>query len=251
MYISDDELFCSKVEDIVALSVTRQKPVFSQFMSERKQALAIKTLKSLRFCDYCFYGGYGESQRKILGVFFNPSDKYDFSLFPVAPLEFRFRQCDKLTHRDFLGSLMALGIERDTVGDILVENGRCVIFVKSELKDYIETQIFKIGRTGVKIVAPDICSLPVGRGVDTLEFTVSSLRLDNIVAAVCSLSRDKTSKLIISGCVSLNFITEQNVSKIMKNGDSLIIKGKGKFTLDKISGVTRKGRMKISVIYYR
>lgn len=252
MYTSnEDELFCSKIEDIVSLSEVRQKPVFSQFMSERKQALAIATLKKLHFDNYCFYGGHDESERKILGVFFYDSDIEKHSLFPVSPIEFRFRQCDKLTHRDFMGALMSLGIERDTIGDILVEDGRCVIFVKTELKEYIESQIFKIGRTGVKVVDCNLSDLPLGRGVDLLEFTVSSLRLDNIVAAVCGLSRDKTSRLILSGVVSHNYQPEQNVSKVLKQGDSIIIRGKGKFILDKIYGLTKKGRHKITVLYYK
>lgn len=252
MYTSnEDELFCSKVEDIVSLSQTRQKPVFSHFMSERKQALAVSVLKKLRFENYVFFGGYEESERKILGVFFYDFDTEDCSLFPVSPIEFRFRQCDKLTHRDFLGALMSLGIERDTIGDILVEDGRCIVFVKTELKDYIESQIFKIGRTGVKIVECNLSDLPVGRGMETREFTVSSLRLDNIVAAVCGLSRDKTNKLILSGVVSHNYQPEQNVSKLLKQGDSVIIRGKGKFILDKIFGLTKKGRTKITVLYYK
>ena len=171
--------------------------------------------------------------------------------FPVSAIEFKYRPCDKLTHRDFLGTLMSLGIERDTVGDILVDNGRTVVFVKSELKDYIESQIFKVGGAGVKIVQPNLNSLPQGRGTEEMSLTVSSLRYDNIVAAVSGLSRDKTAKLILSGETTLNFAVTQNVSCTVKEGDTFTIRGKGKFKLDKILGVTKKGRHKISVIHFR
>ena len=146
---------------------------------------------------------------------------------------------------------MSLGIERDTIGDILVADGRAVIFVKAELKEYIESQLFKIGRTGIKIVNCDLSDLPLGRGIATYDYTVTSLRLDNVVAAICKCSRDKTSKLILSGVVSHNFQLEQNVSKQLKQGDTIIIRGKGKFILDKVYGQTKKGRLKITVLYYK
>ena len=140
MFTSDnDELFCSKIEDMTSLCFTRQKPVFSQFLTESQQALAKKVLQSIYFENYVFFGGSESSERKVLGVFYDEPER---SAFPVSAIEFKYRPCDKLTHRDFLGTLMSLGIERDTVGDILVDNGRTVVFVKSELKDYIESQIF-------------------------------------------------------------------------------------------------------------
>lgn len=249
MFISDnDELFCSKIDDAVSLCFTRQKPVFTQFFSERKQALAKEYLLSRHFENFAFWGGCDNSERRVLGIFFDDSD---YGAFPISAVEFAYRKCDELTHRDFLGTIMSLGIERDTVGDILVESGRCVVFLKSELKDYVVSQISKIGRTGVRISEPDLSRLPKGRGTEENSFTVSSLRLDNIVAAVCGLSREKTGKTILSGDVSLNFKTEQNVSRILKQGDTFTIRGKGKFTLNNILGVTKKGRLKISVIYFR
>ncbi len=249
MFTSDnDELFCSRIEDLTSLCYTRQKPVFSQFLSEAKQALAQKVLQSIYFDNYIFFGGSENCERKMLGVFYNEPEQL---AFPISAIEFKYRVCDKLTHRDFLGTLMSLGIERDTVGDILVENGRTVVFVKSELKDYIESQIFKIGGAGVKIVPPNLANLPQGRGTEEMSLTVSSLRFDNIVAAVSGLSRDKTAKLILSGETTLNFVVTQNVSCRVKDGDTFTIRGKGKFKLDKVLGETKKGRHKILVIHFR
>lgn len=248
MYTSDkDELFYSKLDDAVCLCLTRQKPYFFSFISERKQALAESYLKSVCFENYSFFGGYENSERKVLGLFYDEPD----GNFPVSALEFTFRSCDKLTHRDFLRALMSLGIERETVGDILVEDGRCVIFVKSELKDYIASQIFKIGNVGVKIKDADINKLPQGRGFEESSYTVTSLRLDNIVAALAGVSREKTKNIILSGNVSVNFLLNQNVSHIMHEGDVLTIRGKGKYILNGVLGETKKGRIRISVIHYR
>lgn len=247
MYISDkDELFRSKLDDAVYLCFTRQKPYYFSFLSERRQAFAKNYLDSIGFHNYSFFGGYGNSERKVLGLFYDEICK-----FPVSAIEFRFRGCDKLTHRDFLGALMSLGIERETIGDILVEDGRCIVFIKSELKDYIASQIFKVGNVGVKISDADINKLPQGRETEEIYYTVSSLRLDNVVAAITNMSREKTKQLILLGNVSLNFIQNKNVSQLLNSNDTLTIRGKGKFKVNDVSGKTRKGRIKISVIHFR
>ena len=248
MYTSDkDKLFVSKLDDAVYLSQKRQKPYFFSFLSEAEQALAKQYLESIGFDSFGFYGGYENSERKVLCL-----DYYDDDpVYPISALEFKFRNADKLTHRDFLGALMALGIERETVGDILVEDGRCVVFVKTEIADYIKSQISKIGRAGVKVSDADVSSLPKGRGEEEKSVIVSSLRLDNIVAAISGASREKTKNLILSGNVTLNFFECTNISKSVCEGDVLTVRGKGKFKINGVMGETKKHRIRISIIHYR
>lgn len=249
MFTSDDDKqLIAQLNDGIDLCLTRQKPYFMPFMSERKQALLLSELKKAYFDNYLFFGGYGDSERKMLGLFFDePSE----SSFPISAIEFSFRKCDKLTHRDFLGSLMSLGIERETVGDILVEDGRAVVFVKTELSDYVKSQISKVGRIGVKVADADLSKLPQGREFEEKTYIVSSLRLDNIVAAVCKLSREKTRTVIMSDSACVNFEETKNVSLNLKENDVFTIRGKGKFVLKSILGTTGKGRIRISVIHYK
>lgn len=249
MFTSDDDKqLIARLNNGIDLCLTRQKPYFMPFMSERKQALLVSELKKAYFDNYLFFGGYDDSERKMLGLFF---DEPSTSMFPICGIEFSFRKCDRLTHRDFLGSLMSLGIERETVGDILVEDGRAVVFVKAELSDYVKSQISKVGRVGVKVDDADLSKLPQGRGVEEKTFIVSSLLLDNIVAAVCKLSREKTKTVIMSDSVCVNFEETKNVSFNLKKNDVFTIRGKGKFVLKGILGTTGKGRMRISVIHYK
>lgn len=248
MYISDeDKLFCFKLDDAVDLCYIRQKASFFPFLSERRQAVAENYLKSICFDKFSFFGGSDKCERKMLALCYDDSP----IVFPISALEFNFRKCDKLSHRNFLGALMSLGIERETVGDILVEDGKAVVFVKSDLKNYIVSQIVKIGNVGVKIKDADLSSLPSGRGTEESAYSVSSLRLDNIVAAVTGLSREKTKSLILSGNISLNFVQTMNVSSTVSLKDVFIIKGKGKYILDAIIGKTKKGRIRISIIHFR
>ena len=249
MYTSDndDKLFRSQIDDAIGLCEKRQKPYFFSFLTERQQAVARQYMDSIHFPNYRFYGGYDDCERAVLGLWF-----YDeIEEYPVSALEITFRKADKLTHRDFLGALMSLGIERETIGDILVEDGRCIVFVKSEIKDYILSQLFKIGNAGVKIHEAEPDKLPQGRGFEELNLTVSSLRLDNVVAAVSGLSRDKTKQCILSGNVTLNFLPCENVSKSVSEGDSLSIRGKGKYKISGVLGETKKHRIRIKAIHFR
>lgn len=226
MFTSDDDKqLIARLNNGIDLCLTRQKPYFVPFMSERKQALLVSELKKAYFDNYLFFGGYDDSERKMLGLFF---DEPSTSMFPICGIEFSFRKCDRLTHRDFLGSLMSLGIERETVGDILVEDGRAVVFVKAELSDYVKSQISKVGRVGVKVDDADLSKLPQGRGVE-----------------------EKTKTVIMSDSVCVNFEETKNVSFNLKENDVFTIRGKGKFVLKGILGTTGKGRMRISVIHYK
>ena len=243
---NDDALFLSKLDDAVYLSQKRGKAYFLSFLSERRQALAQAHFKSEGFEDYAFFGGYEGAERKVLGIF-----PYEPEEFPVDALEFKFRKVDKLTHRDFLGALMSLGIERETVGDILVEDGRCVVFVKSEISGYITSQVFKIGNAGVTVGTADPQTIPKGRGFDEKDYTVSSLRLDAVIAAVTGLSREKTKSLILSGSVSRNYECCQNISKTLSVQDTFTVRGKGKYILSGVIGETKKHRLRISIIHFR
>lgn len=246
MFTSDLKLFNSKLDDAVYLCEKRHSPYFFSFLTEEEQAYAEQHLNSVHFTNYSFFGGSDTSERRVLGLFYDEQTD-----FPVDAILFTFRKTDKLTHRDFLGSLMSLGIERETVGDILVGDGRAVVFVKSEIKEYIMSQISKVGKVGVTLSDADGSALPQGRGVEEKEYTVSSMRLDNIVSAVSGLSREKAKNLILSGSVSVNHLPCQKISCNTEQGDKLTIRGKGKFEISGVLGKTKKHRIRISIIHYR
>ena len=246
-YTSDqDKLFSSKLDDGAALCEKRHKAFFFSFFSEREQMLARRHLDSAGFHNYAFDGGYPDAERKILGLFYDEPET-----FPLCAIVLTFRRCDKLTHRDFLGALMSLGIERETVGDILVEDGRCVIFVKSEIRDYITSQLFKVGSVGVKLDDAEPETLPKGRGYEEKDYTVSSLRLDAVVAAMTGLSREKTKSVILSGHVTHNYTDCQNISQRIGEKDIITVRGKGKYVINGVLGETKKHRIRISIIHFR
>lgn len=241
---ADDRLVLSKANDTINLSQKCFCPYFYGFLNEHQVAL-IKT--QLHLTDDClFWGGYDGAQRVIFGSNVQSTDD-----FPMCALKFVYKKEYKLSHRDFLGSLMALGIERSTVGDILVFDGEAVVFIKPEISDYVKHELTKIGRVGVTIFDCDLQDFEYEAEYDVVDLTLSSLRLDVFVSAVCSLSRDKSQQVIKSDFVCVNHRVASNVSHQLKITDVITIRKFGKFVFAEDNGFSKKGKYKISVKHFR
>lgn len=251
--LSEEERFLfAHISDLAAKSRTTGVPRFSRFLNEREIVISREAGKK-ESANAIFYGGYDGASRKVCGFFEGtyaeemPLDcKYD--LFSVSAVTFSFRNCDKLSHRDFLGAILNIGLERSVVGDISVDEDRAVVFCLDVAADAV-AGLTKIGRVGVKPHLGIIGDIPKQKYV-TLDRTVSSLRLDRVVGACADLSCSKSATLIKSGQVSADFSVCMNVSGIVKENAVISIRGYGKFRLAKIVGETKKGKMRLIIEKY-
>ena len=239
---AEDKLLLSKAYDAIELSQRRNHPRFTGFLNEH-ESLYLKDHLPKR-ADILFYGGYPDAVRLMLGAGALEEG------FPITALELTYRHEDTLRHRDFLGALMALGIRRDTVGDILTEKGRAVIFVTDEIAPFLLSQVDKIGRVGVKIGYADIEDLPVPEDTEERVMSLSSLRLDAFVAAAANLSREKAARLIKNELVTVDHVVEDGVSYVLREGATVTIRKYGKFVLSEIRGTSKKGKLRIAVRHY-
>ncbi len=235
----ESEILIARINDTLEISQRTSKPKFFGFLSREEAALVQKTLEN-RNADFCLFGGYEGAQRVMLGCLPEWCDNADF---PISAVTFSYRTADELHHRDFLGALMALGITRESVGDILVENGRSVVFFKSEILPFVMGNITKIGRVGVTLKEGFEAPLPTGDKLVSMSVTVPSLRLDGVVSALGSVSRSKADELINMGFVSVNSQICEKATKQVFMGDVLSIRGKGKFIISNTLQKTRKDRI--------
>nr|WP_317411944.1 YlmH/Sll1252 family protein [uncultured Solibaculum sp.] len=243
----EDQQLEARVLDAIRLSERRKSPCFVGFLDERQAVLARATARQFGCAFFLCWGGYQEAERTVFGVFPNQPDVGDF---PIEPVTLRFRKQDSLSHRDFLGSLMALGIKREVIGDILVEEGRCVLFVLREMAEYITSQVEKVGRVGVKCFLGLEGELPAGHRVEPKEGVVASSRLDCVVAFAANGSRSTAVKMIQGGLVSVNHEVCTNVSYTVKEEDKLSIRGWGRGIIAQFGPPTRKGRLHILLNKY-
>ncbi len=239
---AEDKLLLSKAYDALGLYERRNVPQHLGFLNEHESLFLRQHLP--KSADVRFFGGYEGAVRLMLGAGGEETD------FPVTALEIRYKPEFDLRHRDFLGSLMGLGLRRETVGDILVGAGRAVVFVRDDIAPFILSQLDKIGRIGVKVGYADVSDLPEANDFEELVLTLSSLRLDAFVAGVTHLSREKAARLIKNEMVMVDHVVEDGVAYTLYEGASVTIRKYGKYVLSALLGESRKGKLRVSVKHY-
>ncbi|MCI1964895.1 MAG: YlmH/Sll1252 family protein [Oscillospiraceae bacterium] len=234
----------TRFHDLVRLGSSGGRARFMGFLDEREVLAAQRLAKGEKNGNILLWGGYSGAERAMLGVFPDFMEP-DEAKFPMEAMTVSFRKCDRLSHRDFLGALVHTGIERSALGDILVEEGRCVFFCRREISDFVLLQITKIGGTGVKMARGFDEPLPLAHHFEEWSAVIASARLDCAAAAAVSSSRGKASSMIHSGLVQLNHEVVVSPSEEVREGDMLSVRGKGRFVLDRVGPVTKKGRLMI------
>ncbi len=250
----DEKILAAHLSDMVEGCCKSFRPCFTFFLTERECVVAENVLN--RLCGSedtpCFlaYGGYEGAQRRVMG-FFPPYGEADFSLFPITAVKFTYRREDKLSHRDFLGCLMNLQIERRLIGDIICDEGKAFALMNDNAAELAISSVTKVGRVGVKTAIADKSDLIVRHDFfKETRASVASMRLDCILASAVNISREKAAILIRSGGVSVNHIQRESVSHTVNDGDLLSVKGFGRFLISADGGETRKGRLHITVKKY-
>lgn len=200
--------------------------------------------------EYLLWGGYQLAERKMLCVY-SSYIGVDFNDFPLSVVEFTYNTTfSKLTHRDFLGSLMALNFNRDLIGDIIVGNGKTQVVISSSIKDIVLNEVTQIGRLGVKTNLVDEVSLKLEQSFKDISGTVASMRLDCVLGLALNISRTKVVQVVKSKIVSVNYLEETSSDTVLKLNDIITIKGYGKYTIAEISEPTKKNRLHILIKKY-
>lgn len=241
---ADDDVLEAKLRDAVRIA-ERGRAHFIGFLDERQAGVAQVCMRRAGFSDYLFWGGYADAERVLFGAF--PAyEEPSPEAFPLEAVTVSYRPCDALTHRDFLGALLSKGMVRETIGDILVEPGRAVLFARAEIADFLLQQTEKIGRVGVKLSRGAQEPLPVPHTFAPFSGVVACARLDCITALAAGVSREKAAGLISAGLVMLNHEAVTSASAQVAEGAKLSIRGKGRYLLDRVGPVTKKGRLSVA-----
>lgn len=235
----NNELFKARVEDTANACFKNNAPAFLGFLTEEEVALAHLYLKN-QGVDFRFSGGFPYGVRQFLACVPEWCENPEY---PITPVTATFRAVDILAHRDFLGALMGLGIAREKVGDILVEKGRAVVFLCRDIAPFVLSQLQKVGAVGVTLRVGYDEPLPNFGQKAAFSCTVSSLRLDGVVAALCSVSRNEAVRLIEEKRVSVGGVLCEKLTKAVDSGDKITVRGKGVFFLTDCGSLSKRGRI--------
>lgn len=235
----EQQLLIPRIEDTANLAYRTDTPKFLGFLSLEECVAAERVLKS-KNVDFMLFGGFDGAERKMLGCF--PEWCSDRS-FPITPVTVKLRSVDKLGHRDILGALMGTGLKREKVGDILIEEGRAVVFLCDDIVDFVIQNIEKMGRVGVTLSVGAEYPLPTAKQPAELSETVASKRLDCVVAAICRISRGDAVRKIEVGEVFVNSCVCEKITYTLSDGDAVTVRGVGKFLIDSFPQKTKKDRL--------
>ncbi len=238
----DEEILLARVYEKISHAEQRQIPAATCFLSEREQAM---TQQLLRGMQVIFFGGFEGAERKVccwLPEYLEEDWLYGDDS-PIAAVRAEFYEAGKLSHRDVLGALMGCGIERETVGDILMGENSCDFFVTQKMLPYVLQNLDKAGRSHLSLRQISLNEVRVPQeNLKQIKSTVSSPRLDAVVGTGFGLSRAKAAALIESGRVELDHLPCIKPDKTVQAGCVISARGLGKIRLEEQTGTTKKGR---------
>ena len=262
--MDESNLFLKKIEERFDRFLSSYMISGGDFLSPEEQSSASGFFRRNASQGAFLYGGYDEAERRMpvfmpdyTGVSDEDSLIEYFRTYPdecpIRVLEISIPAVEKTApgHRDYLGSLMGLGIKREKVGDIIVGPRGAQILVSEDMAEYLKDSLSSVGRVTVTTAITDITGLtPAEVKKEEREYNVSSPRLDNVVSAVFSLSRKTATEAITKGLVFVDGIQVMKPDRQMKDGEKLVLRGKGKAIYLGVSGTSRKGKDYIKVLKY-
>ncbi len=226
---------------------------FTGFLGLSEQDVFWRMEQEVKHAGYTLYGGSQDTDRQM--VRFGSVEELGYEVpFPIVcihikPLLAKF--AEQLSHRDFLGALMNLGIERSTVGDIKVGDKEAYLFCLASIADYICDNLNQIKHTHVACKVTQHCEEMPKEEPQRASVQVPSLRMDAVLAKVYHKSRSECLELFRTGKVFVNGRLCENNSRILKQGETVNARGYGKFMLCGELRETKKGKLSIEVAVYR
>lgn len=238
-----------RFEDLASRSFERDCTVYSDFLGLSE----ISELFAVRFSvPVNLWGGHDAYERAVACFgdreFFEDNSDYPINCIKISPVNQKF--ADELSHRDFLGSLMGLGIRREMLGDIIINENCGYLFCADSICDYIIDNLTQVKHTTVKCIKFNEIPKNALPQPEKQELIVSSERIDVLVSAVYNLSRSKAQILFNQEKVFVNGISKSG-STVANVGDKISVRGFGRFIYNGVLRRTKKNRLVIEILIYK
>ena len=247
--------------ELFRLAYQRDIITYSDFLNLNEQNILHTLPKDRIFTRIVSFGGYEMAERQMAA--FIPDALYlrygkkeltrseighPFCALEIVPVNFKF--AETLTHRDYLGAVLNLGIERSRTGDILPGEKGALLFVHNDIADFICNELSRIRHTSVRVTQVPLTDVSYTPKVEEIQGTVASVRLDSLLSLAFSQSRRRLTGLISGAKVYVNgrLITSNGYQP--QEGDIISVRGMGKFRYEYAGGRTRKNRISVVIGKY-
>lgn len=251
MNTKEEKNIKNRILELANLCYFRELPTNTLFLNLYEQTIFYSLINTLPRLKYKIYGGYEAAERKIVCFLPYYAQDFDFSMLSalkISPSNIKF--ADKLNHRDFLGAILNLGLERNTIGDIILCDKEAYVIVLNKVKDIIRDNLQFIKNTKIKIEETSLESLINIDNTKEENINVASLRLDVLIAASFNKSRTSVSEYIMANLVFVNGRQTTNHSYIVKENDIVSVRGLGRFKFIETIKTTKKDRLVIKILSY-
>lgn len=248
--MGNSDILIDRTEDIYSKCDKYASPAFSSFLDEAQRSQIEDYFGVRAGYNVMFFGGCDACERRIFGVFpeWYEAEKADF---PISCIKAEHRFGGQLTHRQYLGSLLGLGIDRSKTGDIFISGNTAYIFLCTDIAQYVTANFSRVGSVAVKVseCAPEDAVIPE-REFKIIETAAASERADAVIAAALGVSRSVSAGLIANGSISVNHRAFDNPSKPLRENDLISARGYGRYRITGFGANTRSGRIHITVKKY-
>lgn len=245
-------LLKKRFEELANKTYRNNLYTFTNFLTMAEQDCFYQIQKEISYVPYTMFGGTEDCERLMIRFGSEELCGYE-EPFPICciliePLIRKF--ADELSHRDFLGALMNLGIERNLLGDIIIKENKGYLFCQEKMSSFIVDNLDKIKHTSVKCSITEDVPETTATKIQEMTLVVSSERCDGVIAKVFQLSRSQCVDLFREKKIYVNGRLYENNSGILKTDDKVSVRGYGKFEYCGMQHETRKGRISMKVRKY-
>lgn len=238
--------------ELAEKSWQRNQYFFTGFLNMAELDVFYRAAQSFSHVPWEVCGGGPDCERQMVRFgskeLFGYEEPFPIVCLHITPLMEKF--ADALSHRDFLGACMNLGIDRSTMGDILLQKKSAYLYCTESIAPYIMENLIRVKHTVVSCIQCEGASRTAPAELREKEFQASSERMDGVVAKVFSLSRGESLLLFLEKKVFVNGRLCENNSSVLKKEDVVTVRGYGKFVYGGVERMTKKGRLQIKVQIY-
>lgn len=250
----EEDLLTKRIQELARAADLKCCTTFTDFLNLNEQTILHQTLRKLSWVKVETFGGYEGAERQIAAFvpdalsYPQETPDYPISCIRIEPLNLKFAEA--LTHRDILGALMHLGIDRCKMGDIALCEAQFYLFCDSDLSAVICAELTRIRHTSVRCTLCDPKDFSYTPKTKELTGSVASIRLDSVMALAFQSSRSSLLSLIEDGKVFVNGKLITTNAYALKEGDLISARGEGKFRFVRTVGQTKKGRCMVELQKY-